>query len=93
MQQKEMVMGEGVWLINRQVTEVFQLETQTAVGKIKLRRQRPEVGPPMKEESLIFWVGTRRRRMSQKTLRSNQESMKDRIESHTIPRFIVWKDG
>lgn len=29
-------MGKQVWLIKHRVTEVFQLETQIAIGKIKL---------------------------------------------------------
>lgn len=92
MQQKEMVKGDGVWHIKHQVIEVFQQETQAAGRKINWRRHRPKKGSPMKEESLILWMG-KRRRMSQETPRNNQQSMKDRTESWSIARFVVWKNG
>lgn len=72
---------------------MVQQGTQTASGIRNWRRYRPEAGPPMKEESLVISTGTSRKRRLQETLRSNQQSTKDKTESQAIPRFVVWKDA
>ena len=81
MRQKETVKGIGVWHKNHQVTEGISTGDTGSSKKHKLEEAQTKERFTNEGGDQILWSGIRRRRMSQETLRSNQQNVKDRTES------------